>query len=49
MSNEIIHPLGESQNSGELVPAEGPLTVDTFGGKVHVDWNPDCSVPPSMR
>ena len=46
MSNEIIHPLGESQNSGELVPTEGPLTVDTFGGKVHVDWNPDAALTP---
>jgi hypothetical protein len=33
MNDLSTHPTGESQKSGELVPADGPVAVDTFGGE----------------
>jgi hypothetical protein len=29
-----------------LVPAPGPVAVDTFGGRVHVEWDPQAAVTP---
>jgi hypothetical protein len=37
------HPLGEGQRDS-LTSREGPQAVDTFGGRVSVDWDPDASV-----
>ena len=32
---------------GEALSAENsPLAVDTFGGKVHMDWDPQAAVTP---
>lgn len=36
-----IHPTGERQMSGS-----GPLAVETFAGRVHVEWNPQAEVTP---
>ena len=36
MQDLLIHPTGESP-SGVLVPVSGPIAVDTFGGRIHVD------------
>lgn len=40
-----VHPAGETQ---ELVKSEenSPLEVDTFDGKLHVEWDPEASVTP---
>jgi len=46
MNDLTTHPTGEPQKGGELVPAEGPVAVDTFGGRVHVQWNPDAALTP---
>ena len=36
-----IHPTGERQMSGSE-----PLAVETFAGRVHVEWNPQAEVTP---
>ena len=45
MKELIVHPEGESQN-GPLVPVSGPVAVDTFGGRIHVEWDPQAAVTP---
>lgn len=45
MQELITHPKGESQG-GALLPISGAVAVDTFGGRIHVDWNPDAAVTP---
>ena len=43
MQDLIVHPVGESKN-GALVPISGPVAVDTFGGRIHVEWDPQAAV-----
>jgi hypothetical protein len=38
-------PTGESENAA-LVPYAGPVPVDTFGGRLHVEWDPQAAVTP---
>ena len=45
MNNLILHPAGETE-TGALVPFAGPVAVDTFGGRVHVEWDPQAAVTP---
>ncbi len=45
MSDLTSHPKGE-QKSGTLFPISGPVAVDTFGGRIHVEWNPEACVTP---
>jgi hypothetical protein len=45
MKELITHPEGEAKN-GALVPVSGPVAVDTFGGRVHVEWDPLAAVTP---
>ncbi len=45
MSDLITHPKGEQQN-GALMPISGPVALDTFGGRIHVEWNPEAAVTP---
>jgi hypothetical protein len=42
---KFIHPEGAS-NSSVKRDLKAPLEVDTFDGKVHVEWDPDASVTP---
>jgi hypothetical protein len=50
--NELsLHPAGAAPKLPEsdcraLVPAEGPVAVDTFVGRVHVEWDPSAAVTP---
>jgi hypothetical protein len=50
--NELsLHPQGEPKKRLEsdcraLVPAVGPVAVDTFGGRIHVEWDPTAAVTP---
>ena len=51
MNDLSLHPAGAPQKAPEsdcraLVPAEGPVVVDTFGGRVHVEWNADAALTP---
>ena len=39
--SQSIHPTGERQMSGSE-----PLAVETFAGRVHVEWNPQAEVTP---
>ena len=45
MKELIVHPTGESEK-GALVPVRGPVPVDTFAGRVHVEWDPQAAVTP---
>ena len=45
MTNSILHPPGEPQQTA-LVPVVGPVAVDTFGGRIHVEWDPLAAVTP---
>jgi hypothetical protein len=45
MKDILVHPTGEAK-SGALVPVSGPVAVDTFGGRVHVEWDPLAAVTP---
>jgi hypothetical protein len=51
MNDFSLHPAGERQRQPEsdcraLVPAEGPVALDTFGGRVYVEWDPTAAVTP---
>lgn len=45
MQEIMNHPLGETEPSA-LVPVSEPVTVETFGGRIHVEWNPQAAVTP---
>ncbi len=45
MKDLLVHPKGEGEN-GELVPVSGPVAVDTFAGRIHVEWDPQAAVTP---
>ena len=38
-----IHPKGESYTENQLVKKE-LFSIDTFSGRVHVEWDPQASV-----
>jgi hypothetical protein len=50
--NELsLHPQGEPKQQPksdcrDLVPTAGPVVVDTFGGRIHVEWDPTAAVTP---
>ena len=43
MNDQDIHPTGD-KGKGALVSDSGPIPVDTFGGRVHVEWDPNAAV-----
>ncbi len=45
MIDSTCHPAGESESTA-LVPHAGPVAVDTFGGRIHVEWDPQAAVTP---
>jgi hypothetical protein len=45
MNDPIVHPAGEAETRA-LVAFAGPVPVDTFGGRVHVEWDPQAAVTP---
>jgi len=45
MSNQTVHPVGEGEGRA-LGPVLGPVAVDTFAGRVHVEWDPQAAVTP---
>jgi hypothetical protein len=42
---ELAHPLGEPPLAASAAP-DGIVLLDTFGGRVRVQWDPDASVTP---
>jgi hypothetical protein len=47
MNDLILHPAGEPETTA-LAPfsGPGPVPVDTFGGRVHIEWDPQAAVTP---
>ena len=45
MNDVNRHPVGEAAGTG-LVLHPGPVTVDTFGGRVHVEWDAQADATP---
>lgn len=45
MNDLAVHLKGEG-DEGALVPVSEPIAVDTFGGRIHVEWNPQAAVTP---
>lgn len=44
-----IHPMGEGREVKQkrnLLAENGSVAVDTFGGRVHVEWDPQAAVTP---
>jgi Transposase DDE domain group 1 len=50
LPEELSHPKGETpepiKKPNYLLSDESKLAVDTFGGRVHVEWDPQSSVTP---
>lgn len=50
LPEKLSHPKGETpepqRKPNYLLSDESKLAVDTFGGRVHVEWNPQSSVTP---
>jgi hypothetical protein len=40
-----VHPLGEPQNAPIFNPQQ-TVEVETYGGKIHVEWDPQAAVTP---
>ncbi|MGB5831460.1 MAG: hypothetical protein WBG92_05645 [Thiohalocapsa sp.] len=45
MQDLIVFPTGEAETEA-LVPFAGPVPVDTFAGRNHVEWDPQAVVTP---
>lgn len=45
MQDLMTHPLGDTQSKA-LIPVADPVAVETFGGRIHVEWNPQAAVTP---
>ena len=45
MNDLLTHPMGEPKNRA-LMSSSGPVAVDTFSGRIHVEWNPQAAVTP---
>jgi hypothetical protein len=45
MGAKITHPLGE-ENIRTETTSNDPVTVDTYDGKIHVEWDPSAAVTP---
>lgn len=45
MKQLIAHPAGEPQRTAPW-PFTGPVAVDTFGGRVPVEWDSQAAVTP---
>ncbi|MFZ1537185.1 MAG: hypothetical protein WAT23_07365 [Chromatiaceae bacterium] len=45
MNKLTFHPTGEARSTA-LTAVPGPVAVDTFGGRVHVEWDSEAAVTP---
>ena len=45
MNQLTFHPAGETQSTA-LTAVPGPVAVDTFGGRIHVEWDAEAAVTP---
>ena len=45
MNQLTFHPTGEARSTA-LTAVPGPVAVDTFGGRIHVEWDAEAAVTP---
>ncbi len=45
MNQLPFHPPGEAPSTA-LTVVSGPVAVDTFGGRIHVEWDAQAAVTP---
>jgi hypothetical protein len=45
MKDIFVHPPGEATKRA-LAAISGPVAVDTFAGRIHVEWDPQAAVTP---
>ena len=45
MNKLTFHPAGEAPSTA-LTAVPGPVAVDTFGGRIHVEWDAQAAVTP---
>ncbi|MFZ1537888.1 MAG: hypothetical protein WAT23_10970 [Chromatiaceae bacterium] len=45
MNKLTFHPMGEARSTA-LTAVPGPVAVDTFGGRVHVEWDSEAAMTP---
>jgi hypothetical protein len=45
MQDLMTHLKGETQSKA-VIPIADPVAVDTFSGRLHVEWNPQAAVTP---
>jgi len=45
MNQLTFHPTGEARSTALMV-VPGPVAVDTFGGRIHVEWDAEAAVTP---
>ena len=45
MNQLTFHPTGETRSTA-LTVVPGPVAVDTFGGRIHVEWDAEAAVTP---
>jgi hypothetical protein len=43
--SQVTHPPGDGPG-GNLALSEAPVSLETFGGKVHIEWDPEAAVTP---
>jgi hypothetical protein len=44
-TSKHVHPQGESLSQTSSI-SSSPIPVDTYGGRVHVEWDPQAAVTP---
>ncbi len=45
MNKLTFHPTGEARSTA-LTVVPGPVAVDTFGGRIPVEWDAEAAVTP---
>jgi len=45
ITQKTIHPTGEQKNASIMAPKRA-VELETYGGKVHVEWDPQAAVTP---
>ena len=43
---EVIRALPEGEQPLAELASGGAVAIDTYAGRVHVEWNPDAAVTP---
>lgn len=46
MGTEGTHPMGEATRKALGRQHEAAIALDTFGGRIHVEWDPAAAITP---